>query len=677
MQSVAGRALQGMLCSGNVLPMPGAAVQQQVALVGFAVVRAWHFLVNFPSGKQSQLMMRCCKPPAKEGRTLGYVEHEVVAAVALVDPIDLEPDWSFRNAELLGNELFNRTTSVDMYVYNGTVRVALLHGSTALRTRWRVLLGDFVKCVAWPLWTPMAYKVVHRQWGVDMTTVRMRERKLRWLPPVRPPTHAKMAYLQWVANNTYLLWSVDTLPPAPVATCLPPHSAGPRPAFDSRHVVNMVRATRGARNVRGAFLEENFRSLMLSLFPDKLSSMDQFQDGSFKVPSQQVLESGRIRLDICAMLTHRVLAKSEPAFRYLFFDASPQRSGREVFATCERLVPLTTVEGSSCLADIPVTAMVDRRLPICGLGQGHTTVPDKVMCLVHQCWLEYGPAASDVRAANARVRQCLSDMGTEFAICDYPDVVDEYLVGSTKLSEVRSKQGFLFPLALKIPGSLHIIDWVLQRACCSFSWWPHWSAKSKLIMQFMSSKNQRERMQEWLAKADIEEAERGRLIKSLDRSANRFAHWRWQTLREVTSAMVRFRDAMRVAAASPNGPVLFESKEDKSRELRSAILDSATWDMTEALIGVIRPLTDLSGWIKGCDCHQEQLNRGLKIKCQWKGCRGRCSLPSCRGPWPQWTTTARRSLTMVPCLSRILHWPLAWRWPTCRPSSIGSQSRRT
>eukprot|EP00974_Lingulodinium_polyedra_P036698 3518073-Lingulodinium_polyedra.AAC.1 len=107
--------------------------------------------------------------------------------------------------------------------------------------------------------------------------------------------------------------------------------------------------------------------------------------------------------------------------------------------------------------------MVGRRLPICGFGQGRATLPDKVACLVHQCWLEYGPSASDVRAANSRVRQRLSDVGTEFGICDYPDVVDEDVAGATHVSILQSKQDFLFPLALKIPGSLHIIDWVLQR----------------------------------------------------------------------------------------------------------------------------------------------------------------------------------------------------------------------
>ena len=142
-------------------------------------------------------------------------------------------------------------------------------------------------------------------------------------------------------------------------------------------------------------------------------------------------------------------------------------------------------------------------------------------------------------------------------------------------------------------------------------------------MQFMASKNQRERMQTWIAESGIDEAAvRDSLIKSLDRSANRFAKWRWQTLREVIAGMMRMRDAMKVVASGPKAAELFSSKEDKSRDLCSAILDSATWDMTEALIVVLRPLTDLSGWIRGCSCHEAELKSGKQIKCPWKGCRG-------------------------------------------------------
>eukprot|EP00974_Lingulodinium_polyedra_P027509 2659496-Lingulodinium_polyedra.AAC.1 len=57
------------------------------------------------------------------------------------------------------------------------------------------------------------------------------------------------------------------------------------------------------------------------------------------------------------------------------------------------------------------------------------------------------------------------------------------------------------------------------------------------------------------------------------------------------AAMMRMRGAVCVAVASPNGPILFDSKEDKSKELRSSIFDSVTWDVIEALTVVFQPST--------------------------------------------------------------------------------------
>ena len=39
----------------------------------------------------------------------------------------------------------------------------------------------------------------------------------------------------------------------------------------------------------------------------------------------------RPRLDVCARLANREIAKNKRCFRYLAFDASPQHRGRELF----------------------------------------------------------------------------------------------------------------------------------------------------------------------------------------------------------------------------------------------------------------------------------------------------------------------------------------------------------
>ena len=34
-----------------------------------------------------------------------------------------------------------------------------------------------------------------------------------------------------------------------------------------------------------------------------------------------------------------------------------------------------------------------------------------------------------------------------------------------------------------------------------------------------------------------------------------------------------------------------------------------------------KPVRELSGWVRGCDCHEAQLVQGIQVDCPWKGCR--------------------------------------------------------
>ena len=96
------------------------------------------------------------------------------------------------------------------------------------------------------------------------------------------------------------------------------------------------------------------------------------------------------------------------------------------FCTVEHIIDCSAVESD----DIRATVVLVRRLPICALGQGRFSLADKVACLMHQMWLDYGPSANDVIRANHEVRQRRSDMGTAFDICDYPGVVSDILLGT-------------------------------------------------------------------------------------------------------------------------------------------------------------------------------------------------------------------------------------------------------
>ncbi|MFM7979961.1 MAG: hypothetical protein ACKPKO_11665, partial [Candidatus Fonsibacter sp.] len=144
-------------------------------------------------------------------------------------------------------------------------------------------------------------------------------------------------------------------------------------------------------------------------------------------------------------------------------------------------------------------------------------------------------------------------MGTEFGICEYPDVVRDVLLGAQTQCVLKTttdattpalqlKNSFLFPLALLVPGTQHIIDWVIKRAVSYFQWFPLWNASAKVLLQLMHSQNQRERLQDFLLSHFPDTPERGLIVKSLSVAGTRFAQWRWQTLHQVTVSLLRMQE---------------------------------------------------------------------------------------------------------------------------------------
>ena len=102
--------------------------------------------------------------------------------------------------------------------------------------------------------------------------------------------------------------------------------------------------------------------------------------------------------------------------------------------------------------------------------------------------MEYGPTEDSIRKANADVRQCLSDMGTEFAIANFPDVVDEYIDNSA----IGNKQNeFLYPFAMQVPGLQHIVDWVFRQGISRLKFFAQWQQKSKAVLQYARASNHR------------------------------------------------------------------------------------------------------------------------------------------------------------------------------------------
>ena len=107
------------------------------------------------------------------------------------------------------------------------------------------------------------------------------------------------------------------------------------------------------------------------------------------MPSKDTLLRMVIRLDIATMLRHRAWYSScRTAFRYVAYDASPQH-GTELFGTVERIVLASDIM-EQLEKDLPEVTVLQRKLPVCQLGQCRLGAAEKATTLLHQTWLEYG-----------------------------------------------------------------------------------------------------------------------------------------------------------------------------------------------------------------------------------------------------------------------------------------------
>jgi hypothetical protein len=195
---------------------------------------------------------------------------------------------------------------------------------------------------------------------------------------------------------------------------------------------------------------------------------------------------------------------------------------------------------------------------------------------VHQTWLEYGPTAASLRRANADVRQCLSDMGVEFGIANYPDIVDDYL----ESRDIRpTARDFLYPFAMQVPGLLHITDWTLRQTVEHLGFWVLWQGQAKAICQFTHGINHREHLLAVIQEHVVDPEVIERCTKALSTSTGRFANWRWKTLQSAVDDLLRVQEALVIVLTLvKHGMANLGLREaPKAAKILQAVLDPDFW----------------------------------------------------------------------------------------------------
>ncbi len=392
---------------------------------------------------------------------------------------------------------------------------------------------------------------------------------------------------------------------------------GRRPAFTSGHLLAALRAAQFLKTQAKA---DATLALMCSSRAELQRRREELRRSGFVVPGRVTLQRARIRLDVAAMLWQRQwYRKHGPMYRYVCSDASPQnQQSTEVQISAERLIPRVMVRGRTA-AQVSGSELVQRIMPVSALGQGRTDLPSKLQAHVHQMFCDYGPTALDIRLAAADVRQCLSDLGTEFGIANAADCVDQCL-RSERPSDSEGR--YLFPRALQVPGMLHILDWAIRSVVETLPFWPAWSVSCKHVVQYLHSDNHRQKLCEIIRREVSEAAVAQRMQDSLRAATTRFAQWRWKTLERAVSDLARVEEAARFCMAGRQdlGKALAQRDGALTVELRKAMDSDEFWDQARAVAFVIDRISELMSWVQGCECHGSEAHGQ---RCPWKGCRAR------------------------------------------------------
>lgn len=639
---VARAALQNALgISDDEVVSMGTTPHSHPRVAGFGVIGGWRFLHGPASSTQTYNLMVAARMGHPKRHPPHFLEHNVLASAVLhaVEPV-LAPShssavWDSRghpsHAFTLGSvdNLLNQEVCITSGANTLGASHAPLHKVLAM---WSVVLAvDTATFVPWPAWAPLAAALSRGAWSGDVTPLYKREQDGDTLPCIRPPAGQLRAFM---ASHCPGLQKPAASPSASSAL----HIVFERPkgavqSYASEHRLNAIRLGQhqGSQADLGAVSDAALRFHHPTDWKEHKATLS---SKMHHIPSPWTLRRGRVKLDCASMLQRRLwYASNGPTYRYLGIDASPQRPGQEVLVCVERVIRSADVHPNS---KPPVE---ERRLPPSTLGHGRYGLAEKVQATIHQTWLDYGPSLAQTRSANMDVRQVLTDMGTEFGIVDYPDVLAtcvrfRLVRQPTALLLAMEHKGqphqhpealcvaarsFLFPLALCVPGPQHILDGVLREGLHTLPWWPEWQAQAKIVCQWLYRQGHREFLEKRLPANDAATAAHR---ASLQTGCDRFAEWRWKTLCMVTRSLQRMEDAVRAALGTIRDATVLAAKDSTHAEgFLDGARDAAFWDRARGLSELAEPIHKLSGWIRGCDCHEDGLIAHEAVNCPWKGCR--------------------------------------------------------
>ena len=283
------------------------------ALHGFMVVRPWQWSSprQTSSFAHEERMTSVLQQIRHKSTHLEILKHDVVSVAPLPELLLAEQLDLSRLLSGLGSKLADKAKdsafTVIRHCSTSTCHCEL-NGFANLRTHWAGTVATGEPVYVWPLCTQLANHIVHGHWEVDLSAVLPRLDRKFWRAPVQPSVR-QLKLIR--ANRPLANHSPDT--DVASATSGPLHSTsthkwhGAAPGvFDPEHMFRAVVDGKNFTNQKSVN-ETTQSSVRLGLPLQEKALEDALESQELQVPGRAILTTGRVRLDVVAMLASREL----------------------------------------------------------------------------------------------------------------------------------------------------------------------------------------------------------------------------------------------------------------------------------------------------------------------------------------------------------------------------------
>ena len=595
-------------------------------LLGFAFIESWNIDIDADTGLDNMLLSMC-KENHRRRRHAAFIQHRVHLAMHLLRPIPVaESPLTTEALSAMWNQCLSKAMRVTV---RGETRIVFEAGADGAIGKFSHEHGTVVH------WWPMSYLIANAICTGLLTSdfsvsLSRHSRADHWLPPHLParlPAASSQTHDVPEKNRNWSLTEAQ-------------RGCGLSDPFSAEAKIADTEVSISFRTLKedmGAHLV-NVDNLKIALGElHEVSATDPTTDAvQPKCMGQTLRYENFIRLDIAGMMAQRELYATEgPYFRFMATDKGPQVKGSwEVLNTVEICVPRKAVVGKALL-DIDRHCIQRRKLPPCCMAQCGVDVPNTVLSVLHQTWLEYGPSAESLRQSNADIIGLGTDLGCEAGVCDHHDIVDFFIEaecagdGSGPSASIPShSHSFLYPAAMKIAGPLHCIDWIIRAALNKLTGFPQYLKIAKIILQYMHSKTHRTFMQRKVRISDLPEDVKAELDEALRNGCCRFADWRWESMNICCKDLQRYKKSIILLCGADNLSDFNLSRNAQAAGAFKLVTDNEWfWNFNELVGTLLGSLMKLHGWTQGCPCHpvnsrEEAKKRPANCPFQGLNCKG-------------------------------------------------------